>query len=319
MLIVSINKIYGRLMLIGQIEAFLEISHRRNLSRAAEALHVTQPALTTRIQLLEQELGASLFERSRRGMRLTDAGLAFLPYAERAVEALEAGRGLISEMARGTSGRLTIGTAPAVGAYVLPGLLARYVERFAGVRLVVRTGHSEEIVELVAGGELDVGLIREIHHPGVTVKPLYEDELLLVVPRAHEFARLGRIDVSELADVTLVLFDRTSSYYDLTNSLFRAAGVAPRSVIELDNIEAAKRVVGQGLGVALLPATAVASDIARGTLRVIHVEGAGPTRRRIIAVRRAGSPQVASPPVQGFLDVLDRLHEVLPEHGTILA
>ncbi len=306
-------------MLIGQVEAFLEVARQRNLSRAAGTLHVTQPALTTRIQLLERELGTALFERSRRGMRLTAAGLAVLPYAERAVEALETGRGLIGELARGASGRLTIGTAPAVGAYVLPGLLARYVERFSGVRLVVRTGHSEEIVELVAGGELDIGLIREIHHPGVIVRPLYEDELLLVVPSGHEFARLGRIDVAGLSDVTLVLFDRTSSYYDLTNSLFRAAGVAPRSVIELDNIEAAKRVVGQGLGVALLPATAVASDIARGTLRVIHVDGAGPTRRRIIAVRRAGTPQVAPPPGQGFLDVLDRLDEVLPDHGTIVA
>jgi DNA-binding transcriptional LysR family regulator len=306
-------------MLIAQVEAFLEIARQRNLSRAAEALHVTQPALTTRIQLLERELGTPLFERSRRGMGLTAAGLAFLPYAERAMDALETGRGLIGELARGASGRLTIGTAPAVGAYVLPGLLARYVERFSGVRLIVRTGHSEEIVELVAGGELDLGLIRELHHPGVVVRPLYEDELLLVVPPAHEFARLGRIDVARLADVTLVLFDRTSSYYDLTNSLFRAAGVAPRSVIELDNIEAAKRVVGQGLGIALLPATAVAADIARGTLRVIRVDGAGPTRRRIVAVRRAGSPQVPPPPVQGFLDILDRLDEVLPDHGTILA
>jgi DNA-binding transcriptional LysR family regulator len=306
-------------MLIAQVEAFLEIARQRNLSRAAGAMHVTQPALTTRIQLLERELGTPLFERSRRGMRLTDAGQAFLPYAERAVEALETGRGLIAEHARGISGRLTIGTAPAVGAYILPGLLARYVERFAGVRLIVRTGHSEEIVELVASGELDLGLIRELHHPGVVVRPLYEDELLLVVPPSHEFAHLGRIDVTRLADVTLVLFDRTSSYYDLTNSLFRAAGVAPRSVIELDNIEAAKRVVGQGLGVALLPATAVASDIARGTLRVIPVDGAGPTRRRIVAVRRAGSSQVLPPPVQGFIDVLDRLDEVLPLHGTILA
>ena len=94
------------------------------------------------------------------------AGRAFLPYAERAIEALEAGRTLMREHARGEAGQLTIGTAPAVGAYVLPGMLARYVERFPNVRLVVRTGHSEEIAEAVVARELDIGLIRELQHPG---------------------------------------------------------------------------------------------------------------------------------------------------------
>lgn len=304
---------------MAQVAGFLEIARQRNLSRAAEVLHVTQPALTARLQMLEADLGAPLFERSHRGMRLTDAGRAYLPYAERAAEALDGGRALVGEHARGTVGRLTIGTAPAVGAYVLPGLLARYVERFAAVRLVVRTGHSEEVADLVARGELDIGLIRELHHPGIVVQSLYEDELLLVVPPSHEFVGLGRIDVEHLADATLVLFDRTSSYYDLTNAIFRAAGVAPRSIIELDNIEAAKQIVRQGLGVALLPHTAIAGEVARGVLRVIPMNGVAPTRRRIVAIRRAGSGQVTAPPVQGFLDVLGRIHEILPRRGTILA
>jgi DNA-binding transcriptional LysR family regulator len=299
-------------MLMAQVAGFLEIARQRNLSRAAEALHVTQPALTARLQALEADLGAPLFERSHRGMRLTEAGRAYLPYAERAIESLDSGRALVGEHARGTTGQLTIGTAPSVGAYVLPGLLARYIERFPAVRLVVRTGHSEEIAELVARGELDIGLIRDLHHPGVVAEALYEDELHLVVPPVHEFVGLGGIDVARLADERLVLFDRTSSYYDLTREIFREAGVAPRSIIELDNIEAAKQVVRQGLGVALLPATAIAGDVAGGVLRVIPMHGVAPTRRRIVAIRRAGSGIVVAPPVQGFLDVLGRIGEVLP-------
>jgi DNA-binding transcriptional LysR family regulator len=303
---------------IQQVAGFLEVARLRNLSRAAEALHLTQPALTARIRLLEAELGTPLFERTPRGMRLTQAGRAFLPYAERALQALDAGRILVGEHARGETGRLTIGTAPAVGAYVLPGLLARYVDRYRSVRLVVRTGHSEEIVELVARGELDIGLIRELHHPGVTVQTLYEDELMLVVPPHHEFVGLGGIDVQRLADATLILFDRTSSYYDLTNAIFRAAGVAPRSTIELDNIEAAKQMVRQGLGVALLPHTAIAADVARGGLRVIAMPGLPPTRRRIVAARRSDAGQ-AAPALAGFLDVLGRIQDVLPDSGAILA
>lgn len=305
-------------MLIAQVEGFLEIARQRNLSRAAEALHVTQPALTARLHALELELGARLFERSHRGMRLTEAGRALLPYAERAVEALDGGRSLIGELARGTSGQLSIGTAPAVGAYVLPGLLARYVERLPGVRLVVRTGHSEEIVDLVARGEIDIGLVRQLHHPGVDVQPLYDDELLLVVQPSHEFAAQSRITVEQMAEVSLILFDRTSSYYDLTNAIFRAAGVVPRGVIELDNIDAAKQMVSHGLGVALLPTTAVASELARGTLRAIPLAGVAPIRRRIVSVRRKGSGR-ATPALQGFLEILDRIEEILPSRGSILS
>jgi DNA-binding transcriptional LysR family regulator len=306
-------------VIIAHIEGFLEIARRGNLSRAAEALHVTQPALTARLRLLEEGLGTPLFERSRRGMRLTDAGRAFLPHAERAVEALDTGRALVGEHARGTAGHLSIGAAPSVGAYVLPGLLARFVERFPAVRLVVRTGHSEEVADLVAQGELDIGLIRELHHPGVVVQLVYEDELLLVVPPSHEFATMGSIEVDNLTGVTLVLFDRTSSYYDLTNTLFRSAGVIPRSTIELDNIEAAKQVVRHGLGVALLPVTAIAADVAQGLLRVVPIRDMLPTRRRMVAARRAGAADFVSPPVRGFLDALERIHEVLPDRGAILA
>lgn len=304
-------------MQLPQVEGFLEVARLRSVSRAAEALHVTQPALTARLHALEEELGTPLFERWHRGMRLTEAGRAFLPFAERALEALEGGRSLVGDHARGSAGRLTIGTAPAVGTYVLPGLLARYVERFPAVRLAVRTGHSEEVVEAVAQGELDVGLTRDLRHPGVEARILYEDELLLVVPPAHEFAALPSVDLARLADATLILFDRTSSYYDLTHATFRAAGVAPRSTIELDNIEAAKQMVRQGLGVALLPHTAIAGDVARGVLKAIALQGVQPMRRRMLAVTRTGS--AVSPALAGFLDVLAQIDLILPDRGAILA
>ena len=127
-------------MLLSQVEGFLETARHRNLSRAAGALHVTQPALTARIQALESELGTALFVRGRHGMDLTDAGRAFLPYAERATAALDAGASLLSELRRGGTGELVLGAAPAVSTYVLPSLLVRYTRRVPNVRLVVRTG-----------------------------------------------------------------------------------------------------------------------------------------------------------------------------------
>jgi DNA-binding transcriptional LysR family regulator len=298
-------------MLLSQIEGFLETARHRNLRRAADALHVTQPALTARIQALESELGTPLFLRGRHGMELTDAGRAFQPYAERAMGALGAGASLLAELRRGGTGELVLGAAPAVSTYVLPALLVRYTGRYPNVRLVVRTGHSEEILELALRREIDLGLVRELRHPDVEMRPLYDDELVLVAAGSHRFGDRTTVGIHELEGARLILFDRTSSYYDLTNAFFREAGVSPGGVMELDNIDSAKQMVGQGLGVALLPHTSIASELADGRLRAIDIEGAVPIRRRIVAIRRhdIGPP---SGPVAAFLDVLEEVDKVLP-------
>ncbi len=298
-------------MLLSQVEAFLETARHHNLSRAAEALDVTQPALTARLQALESELGTTLFVRGRRGMTLTDDGRAFLPYAERALGSLEAGANLLRELRHGGTGELVLGAAPAVSTYVLPGLLVRFTRLHPGIRLVVRTGHSEEILEMAVRREIDVGLIRELYHPDIENLPLYEDELVLVTSGGHAFGERSTIGLPELAAARLILFDRTSSYYDLTNAFFREAGVAPNGVMELDNIDAAKQMVGAGLGVALLPHASVAAEVADGRLRAIDIEGAAPIRRPIVVSRRRDLGP-ATGPVAAFLGVLDAVGEVLP-------
>lgn len=298
-------------MLLVQIEGFLETAREGNLSRAAERLHVSQPALTARLQALEAELGTPLFVRGRRGMRLTDGGRAFLPYAQRAVLALEEGAGLVETLVRGGTGELVLGAAPAISTYVLPGLLLRFTQRHPRVRLIVRTGHSEEILEMALRREIDLGLVRELHHPEIESRALYDDELVLVVDARHPFAGLRRVGPAELADARLILFDRTSSYYDLTNAFFREAGVAPNGVMELDNIDAAKQMVSQGLGIALLPQTAIAAELADGRLHAVTMDGAAPIRRRIVAIRRRDLGAVGGP-TAAFLEILAGVRELLP-------
>src|SRR6266545_3175319 len=182
-------------MLVGHLESFIEIARHGNVSRAADALFLTQPAVTARLKSLETDLGVALFARTPRGMKLTDAGRAYLPYAERALA-------------------------------------------------------------VVAEG--------------------------------------------------LILFDRTSSYHELTSALFRQAGVVPASVMELDNVEAAKKMVQQGLGVALLPRMALSSELRSRSLRPVRLLGAPSIRRPIVALRRrdAGEPVGA---VADFLAMLKEL------------
>ena len=308
----------GQTVLLAQVEGFIEIARQGNMRRAADALLISQPALTARLQALEHELATSLCRRSHSGMVLTPAGRAFLPHAERAIEAIRSGSSLVRELEHGVIGELALAVAPAVSAYVLPEILVRFTERHPNVRLLVRTGHSEEIVDLVARNEVELGIVRQLRDARVRSRPLYEDELILVARPDHPFAEAGTVDVSEISHAQLILFDRTSSYYDVTNALFRVAGVIPRGVTEVDNIEAAKRMVERGLGVALLPGTAVADALSVGSLREIRLAGAAPIRRRIVAVERLGSRPV-SPFLSTLWGLLERIPELIPRALPIVA
>ena len=294
--------------MLPQIEAFLEVARHQNLSRAAEALYLSQPTLTARLQGLEATLGERLFVRTRRGMRLTEAGETFLPYAEHAVRALADGRERLAELRRGEAGRLVIGAPPTVTAYALPALLARFHAGHPGVRLTVKTGTSEEILQMVLHDQVQLGIMRSLTHPEVVAVPVYEDTLVLIAGPGHPLAQRGRLRLADLAGEVLVLFGRSSSFLEFTTAVLRQAGAVPGSVMELDNLEAAKRMVERGLGIALVPSSAVTVELAAGTLTRIEVEDASPPRREIVAAwRRDAEPP--SGPVAVFLEMLAELGE----------
>ena len=291
---------------VAQLEAFVAVERAGSISAAAEELFVGQPAVTARIQALERALGAPLFVRGRSGSRSTEAGRALLPYAQRAITAIAGARQAVGDVVGGPGGRLTIGAAPAVSTYVLPAMLHRFQEEHPRVQLSVRSGHSEEVLGMVLREEVEVGLMRPIQHPDIFSTPLYDDELVLVVHRRHEFARRGEIGMAQIATEHLILFDRTSSYHELTSSIFRQAGINPRGYLEVDNIDAAKRMVEQRLGIALLPLTSVEAEIGSGRLAPVTVSDMPPVRREIVvSVRRdAGEP---SRVVSDFLVTLNAL------------
>ncbi len=291
-----------------QLEAFTEVVRRGSVTAAAQALYVTQPALTARLNALERSLGAPLLVRRRGGVRLTEAGRAFLPYAERALQAVSEGRTVLADLSRGAAGHVAICASPIVSTYALPTILNRFSSTHPGVQVAVRTGHSEEMIELVKRDEVAVGLLRAFNEPDVEQFTLYEDELVLVVQTAHPCGDVVRL--ADLGGEQFVLFDRASSYHELTNAMFLEAGIAPRSVMELDNVDSAKKMIELGLGVAFLPHVAVADEVRSGRLRIVELADRRPLRRPIVAVRRkdAGEPLGAT---AAFLELLRELRPEL--------
>lgn len=295
-------------MELAQLDAFIAAADCGSFSRAADLLNVAQPSLSNRIQSLEREVGQSLFERMGRGVKLTDAGRAFLPYAQRVLRTLNDGLLVLEGTRDGTAGRLMIGTAPAVGTYVLPKLLKIFCDNREGVDVLVRTGHSDEVLQMVLDDDVQVGLGRPINHPDVRTIVLYGDSLVLVVSSQHRYAKRGAVRVEDLAEESLILFDRDSGYHGMILGLFRDLGVVPQQQMQLDSIEATKKMVESNLGIALLPEVSVEREIRLGTLHKVHIESAEPVAREIAVMYRRNKPQ--SGPMSGFLDLLGEIYGV---------
>ncbi|MBI2939829.1 MAG: LysR family transcriptional regulator [Chloroflexi bacterium] len=294
-------------MQIEFLETFVEVARYGSVTRAGEVLYLSQPSVSGRLQAIEAELGERLLIRTARGVRLTAVGREFLPYAERAVRAFRDGQAMLRDLRSVQAGRLVLGAAPAISTYFLPPVLKRFATEHPGVSLSVRTGHSEEVLEMVLADQIEIGVVRVVQNPEVEAHPCYEDELVLLVHSAHPFRTRGAVSLAEIARETLILFDRTSSYYELTRALFRDRGIVPATAMELDNAEAAKKMVELGMGVALLPRVAVQREVATGTLAPVAVVGAPTILRPVVAIHRRGAD--LSGPAQAFLGLLRQLRQ----------
>lgn len=286
----------------GQIEAFLQVAQHRSFSRAAEVLQLTQPSITARIQALERELGEELFERGGRGVRLTDAGAAFRPYSERILQTLQEGRDAVEEVRNIQLGSLRVGSAITISTYVLPKILQQFSHAYPGVDVFIRTGRSEQVLSMLLADEVHLGLVRSLANADVETVDLYDDEIVLVAPPDHRFAASRRARVADAAGEPIVLFDRGSSYYGLINNFFRQAGVIPNVAMELDSLEATKRMVEEGLGIALIPLVTVERELSAGTLVKVDLADAEPMKRPISLIYRRHRKRPRT--VQAFIDTL---------------
>lgn len=287
---------------VGQIEAFVQVSTQRSFSRAAEAIQLTQPSITARIQSLERDLGEELFERSGRGLRLTDAGRVFLPYAERILQTIQEARDSVAEVRGVQSGSLQIGAVPTIGTYLLPEYLRDFREKFPGIDVSIRTGRSEQVLNMVLNDDVHIGIVRSLNHRDVEITTLYEDEIVLIVNPQHAFARERKAKLEDVGREQLILFERESSYFSLIQELFRRVGTVLSRRLELDSLEATKRMVAEGLGVALVPRITIEQELQLGRLVEVEIEKVPPILRPISVIHRRGRrlPHTAS----AFLSVI---------------
>ena len=259
---------------------FHTVATAGGFTRAAEELYIGQPAVSRQVQELERALGLPLIDRVGRRVYLTDAGTALLAYTTPLFALVN---DIEEEMAdrRGLArGRLALGASSTLGMYVLPAILAAFRTRWPGVALQVVIANTQQIADSVLAHELDLGVVEgPVSDARLTVTPLTDDELVLVLPAGHALAGSASVDAADCRDLAFVLREAGSGTRVVADRYLRAANLEPAVALELGNSEAIKRAIAAGMGVGIMSLFAIADEVASGRLAVARLRGVRMTRQ----------------------------------------
>ena len=279
------------------------IARSGSFSRAGEALHLSQPAISHHVRHLERELGVPLLVRRGRRAVPTEAGAVLLEHAGRAFRVLDEAREAIQRLRGRVAGRVTVGTGATASIYLLPALLCRLRARYPELDLVVVTGNAGEIASAVSRGELDVGVVT-LPVPagrGLAVSLFYVDRLVAIAPPASRWRSRAPMTAAELAREPVILYERGGTIRRVVDDWFRRGRATPRVAMELGNAEATKKLVGAGLGLSVVSQIAVKADVRAGALNLIPLRPA--LHRKIGIVRRRD--RAPRPALLAFLTALE--------------
>ena len=245
--------------LIRHLWLFLAVAEEQNFGRAAKRLGMSQPPLSEQIQVLEHALKVKLFDRSRRGAKLTPVGAAILPAVRKFAEQLERLELAVEEAVAGQSGVLTIGAISTAMFDVLPGLIEQLKNDYPHLTVSVREIDSVEAVPALESSDIDLAFARLDGDLGASIKslPLLEDRLVVAMAADHPLASRSRINLSSLANEPLVMFSRKVSpvYFDNLIATCKASGFSPRVLHEVRSVASQIAFVSYGQGIALVPAS----------------------------------------------------------------
>jgi len=287
---------------LGQIRAFVTVASTGSFTRAAEVLHLSQPALTNRIRQFEDELGLRLFDRDTRSVQLTALGNDLLPIFRRVVGEFEtAVSNARDSITRARGGLIRLACLPSCAASLLPDVIRDFQQHSPGVNFVVRDIVNSNIVALVRSGEVDFGIaVREELHSGLEWTELFSDQLLIVAPATAPSPDERAGCAALLTDRPLILMSPGSSVRDRVDEVLTSLGIAALATYEVNYISTAIALVQAGLGITILPSSAVElKNQAQVRSHLIDVPGFA---REIALVRRKGS--VLNPSAEAFIEQL---------------
>ncbi|SFW90317.1 LysR family transcriptional regulator, cyn operon transcriptional activator [Pseudomonas sp. NFACC09-4] len=285
-------------MLARHVQYFLAVAEHLSFTKAAAALHVSQPALSQQVRQLEESLGAQLFDRSGRTTRLTDAGDVYLLYARRAYQQLREAKSAIHDVSDLTRGSLRLAVTPTFTTYLVGPVIEAFHSRYPGITLNLKEISQERIEELLLAGELDAGIaFDEINTPNIDAIPLLNETLALVVSRKHRLAEERSIGLQDLNAESLILLSPEFATREQIDRYFRKHAIHPQVQMEANALGAVIEIVRRTNLSTLLPAKIA---LAHDDLAAIALE---PERlqRTAVLMRRKDAFQSAA--MRVFIEV----------------
>lgn len=286
-------------MELRQLRYFLSVAETEHLTQSAQSLFVTQSTLSHGLRQLEGELGVTLFDRVGRGLKISQAGLAFKGFVGRAVQELEAGRMELARLNGLQAGTLTVGVIPTFMTSLVPNAVASFSATYPGIKVSIRDLRADLIEELLMAGQLDVGIaFHPTEREEIDAEHLFTEQLQLLVSADHRLARRRSMPMALLRDLPLCLLPRSFATRRMLDESFRAAGIAPPVRVEMESVEALIAACASGQLATIVPERAARVN---GHMRAISLSHPQPIRHAGILWRKGASRSVAA---QAFVALL---------------
>lgn len=283
------------------IQAFVVIAELGGFSKAAEQLHVTQTALTRRVQKLESYLGLRLLDRTTRFVELTAVGREFLPQAKSIVSEMTLAVGRLKDMSRNSRGSFTLACVPTMASNVLPKAIRRYVAIHPGNRIRLIDTSAFEVRDAVLHGQAELGIgIPTDRHPDLDEAPLLEEPLMFFCRNEHPLSEMKSVTWSDMRDIDLIVVSTMTATRVFMDYQLAKRGISLSGAYEVQHHATAISLVAAGLGAAILPASTLEEGARPGVCRIPLT---GPVvKRKIVLIQRKNS--TLSPAASAFAAVL---------------
>ena len=257
-----------------KLKVFCTVAETKSFSKTSEIIHLTQPAVSLQIQALEEIYETKLFDRSSSTVTLTPAGEMLYKYAKEILALYASAEKVIGEITGLVKGSISIGASSTIGNYVLPAVIADFKKNHLKIKVHLLVGNTKRVVELLNAGNVDLGLVEgEVTRQKMVVEKILSDELLLVVPSHHPWAKKRDISVSEITKEPFILREGGSGTRQMIEKFLGSHGIATQDLrisMILGSTEAIKQAVENGLGISILSRWAARKESKFGSLHTIR-------------------------------------------------
>ncbi len=256
-----------------KLRVFCTVAETKSFSKASEIIHLTQPAVSLQIQALEELYETKLFDRTSSAVTLTPAGEILYKYAKHILALYASAEKEIGELTGLVKGSVSLGASTTIANYLLPKVIADFRKTRQKIKIHLQVGNTKRVVELLRAGNIDIGLVEgEVSKQKLTLEKLIQDELVLIVPPQHTFAKRKEISLFEITTEPFIMREEGSGTRQMIEKYFAKHGITPQNMkisMILGSTEAIKHAVENGMGISIVSRWAALKEAKFGTLKMI--------------------------------------------------